>query len=291
LGAIAAAAGLGSPGLWIPGLWAPIVAAGDAMSHVLAQPRHYGLFGHEITNHLEMLALSAVLLVLVIPPLARRKDLVPRGARNFLEAILQFIREEVARPALGHHTDKMVPFLWTMFTLILTANLLGMLPLGAVGGSIDQRLAHIGGTATANIAITAGLALCAFLFIHASGIRAQGVGHYFHNMFFGHAPWWLAPLMIPLEILGAFVKPFALAMRLMANMAAGHIVLATIVSFAAAGLHLAVEGSVGHLGIALVSVLGGVALSLLEFFVAFLQAYIFTFLTALFVGMGLHAEH
>jgi F-type H+-transporting ATPase subunit a len=271
--------------------WASILGAADAMSHVLAQDRHYRLFGHAITNHLEMLVLAAALLAVVVPVFARRTALVPTGFRNFLEAILLYIREEVARPALGKHTDRLIPFLWTLFFLILTANLLGMVPLGAVGATLDEHLAHIGGTATANIAVTSGLAVCAFLFIHLTGIRTQGPGHYFHNMFFGHAPWWLAPLMIPLEILGALVKPFALAMRLMANMAAGHIVLATIVGFAALGVQLGVQGSAGMFGVTLVSVLGAVALSMLELFVAFLQAYIFTFLTALFVGAGLHAEH
>lgn len=269
----------------------PVLASADPMDHVLPHGRHYSLFGHEITNHLEMLVVSALLLIVLLPMAARQKGLVPRGFRNFLEAILQFIREEVARPALGKYTDRMVPFLWTMFFLILSANLLGMIPLGAVGTTLDKHLAHIGGTATANIAVTAGLALCAFLYIHFSGMRAQGVGHYWHSFFFGHAPVWMAPLMVPLEIIGMLVKPFALAVRLFANMVAGHIVLAMIVSFAVIGVEQASRGSAAWYGVTAVSVLGAAALSMLELFVAFLQAYIFTFLTALFVGAGLHSEH
>ncbi len=268
-----------------------LLAAADPMDHVLPHGRGYRLFGFELTNHLEMLLVSALLLAVVLPIAARQRGLVPRGLRNFLEAILQFIREEVARPALGKHTDRLVPFLWTTFFLILTANLLGMIPLGAVGTTLDRHLAHVGGTATGNIMVTGGLAVCAFLFIHVAGMRAQGVGRYWHSFFFGHSPVWMAPLMVPLEIIGMLVKPFALAVRLFANMVAGHIVLAMIVSFAVIGVEQAARGSAAWYGVTVVSVLGAAALSILELFVAFLQAYIFTFLTALFVGAGLHAEH
>jgi len=200
---------------------------------------------------------------------------------------LSFLRDDMIRPALGKHTDHYVPFLWTMFFLILTSNLMGMIPISAVGGTIDDHLAHIGGTATGNISITGGLALCAFVFIHLSGMREKGVGHYWGEMFFGHAPAWLAPLMIPLEIASAVVKPFALAIRLFANMIAGHVVIAVLLGFGAAGL--AAGGAA--LGITAASVLGAVFINLLEVLVAFLQAYIFTFLTTLFVGMAIESGH
>jgi F-type H+-transporting ATPase subunit a len=262
------------------------LAAADPSDHVKAHDL-FRIGEYTITNHVVMLCLAGLLLLLVVPLAARGgTGLVPRGFRNMLEAVLQFIREGVARPILGHHTDHYIPFLWTIFLLILTANLLGFVPLGAMGASIDDHWEHIGGTATGNISITAGLALCAFLFIHVSGVKAQGAGHYFKNLA-PHVPWPVLILLYPLEILGAFVKPFALAIRLFANMIAGHIVIAVLLGFAATGLEMAAGGY----AITAVTVLGSVAMNLLEVFVAFLQAYIFTFLTTLFLGMAVHPEH
>lgn len=271
----------------------PILASGgekvDYLAHV--KPYHPFLWArvgdYTITNHVIMLLLSALLLVVLVPIAARAKTIVPSGFRNLLESVLHFLREDMARPALGQHTDKFIPFIWTMFFLILTANLLGLIPLGAFAAPIDSNLRHMEGTATGNISITVGLALCSFVFIHVSGMREQGVRGYWKSFFFGHAPIWLAPLMIPLEILGALVKPFALAIRLFANMIAGHVVIAVILGFAAAGLAM---GGVA-LGITAASILGATFIYLLEVLVAVLQAYIFTFLTTLFVGMAIHAEN
>jgi F-type H+-transporting ATPase subunit a len=260
--------------------------AADPLDHVKAHAL-WKCGDYTLTNHLLMLIVAAVILMIALPIAARSRSIVPRGFRNLLEAILQYIREDVARPVLGHHTDHFVPFLWTMFFLILTANLLGMIPLGAMAAPVDAHLEHIGGTATANISITAGLALCSLVFIHAMAIREQGIGQYV-KLFVPSVPWPLLLIFLPLEILTwFFIRPFALAMRLFANMLAGHIVLAVILSFAVVGLEMAGGGY----GITLVSVAGAVALSLLEVFVAFLQAYIFTFLTTLFVGMAVHPEH
>jgi len=265
-----------------------VLAADDPMSHVLPH-----VIFNELTNHAFMFILAAILLLIFVPIAARKKDLVPSGFRNFLEAILQFIREDVARPALGDLTDRFIPFLWTMFVLILTANLLGLIPIGPLLGlaTQDPHALHWGGTATGNIGITAGLAICAFLLFHISGMRQQGVGKYLYNTFLSHAPWPLWPLFIPLELIGALVKPFALAIRLFANMTGGHIVVAVLLGFAVTGLEMGIEGSVGMFGVTLASVLGAVAINLLELFVAFLQAYIFVFLTALFLGTAVHPEH
>jgi F-type H+-transporting ATPase subunit a len=265
---------------------AGVVLAGmDPLEHVV--PHTLTRFGsYTFTNHVLMLIVSAALLLIVLPIVARARAVVPKGGYNMLEAILQFLREDVARPALGENTDRFIPFLWTMFLLILTANLLGMVPLGMMAAPIDAHLAHIGGTATGNISITAGLALCSFIFIHVSGMRHQGVKAYWKN-FVPHVPGALWPLMFVLEILGALVKPFALAVRLFANMLAGHIVIGVFTGFAILGLQL----GGAYLGVTAASVLGAVAIGLLEVFVAFLQAYIFTFLTTLFVGMAVHPEH
>jgi F-type H+-transporting ATPase subunit a len=262
-----------------------VLGAADPESHVLPH-RIFDLGGHPVTNHVIMLVLAAVLLMIVMPIAAAARGVVPTGWRNTVEAVLQFLREDVARPILGHNTDKYIHVVWTIFFLILTANLLGMVPIGPALASFDAHLEHLGGTATGNISIAGGLALVAFLFIHIAGIREQGFVHYCQN-FVPHVHPILLILFIPLELVAAVIKPFALCVRLFANMVAGHIVLAVVMGFAITGIHMAGAGY----GITLVSVLGCVALSLLELFVAFLQAYLFTFLTTLFVGMATHPEH
>lgn len=272
-----------------------ILAGSDPISHVVphALSADESSFWHHVTNHMFMMVLSGILLLIVVPIAARKDSLVPSGFRNFLEAILQFIREEVARPALGKDTDTFIPFLWTMFFLILTANILGLIPFTDIGMLATQNPhLHIGGTATGNFGITVGLAIAAFLLFHLAGVKKLGFGHYSKHLLLGHGPWWLAPLFIPIEIMGAVVKPFALAIRLFANMTGGHIVVAVLLGFAVTGIQMAMsDGAYGMLGVTLAAGLGAVAINLLELFVAFLQAYIFTFLTALFLGAAIHPEH
>ena len=279
-----------SPDTALAATWSPVLAGGDdPLSHVLPHELTFSWakFGdYTLTNHLFMLIVSALLLLIVMPIAARSKSVVPTGFRNMIEAVLQYLREDMVRPVLGELTDKFIPYIWTMFFLILTSNLLGMIPLGAFAAPIDVHLKHIGGTATGNLSITAGLAICSFILIHVTGLKVQGAANY-GKTFLGHAPVWLAPLMVPLEIVAAIVKPFALAIRLFANMIAGHVVIAVLLGFAIYGLS-AVGPGLG-LTIALPSALGVVFISLLELLVAFLQAYIFTFLSTLFIGMAI--EH
>ena len=190
------------------------------------------------------------------------------------------MRNEIARPSLGEHdADKYVPFLWTMFLFILFNNLLGMIPFG--------------GSATASVYVTGALALCVFFAIHGSAVAKMGFVHYLESMW-PHidVPFpmgiFIKPLVFIIEIVGICVRNAVLAVRLFANMFAGHMVLAMILLFIkmAANVHPGLWAT-----ITIGSVLGIVALSLLEIFVAFLQAYIFTFLTSLFMGMALHPQH
>ena len=269
-------------------LLVPVLASGDdPLSHVL--PHELGKVGPwlTVTNHLVMLCVTAVVMLMVFPLAARAKGAVPTGFRNLVEAVLQFIREQVARPALHDATDRFVPFLWTIFFLILFSNLLGMLPIDPLLTAVTGHPSHLAGTATGNLMVTGGLALCAFFMIHVGGMREQGVVHYWKS-FVPHVPKALYPLMLALEIVGALVKPFALAIRLFANMIAGHIVLAVILGFTRT---LADGVTGGGVGVTVVAILGATFISLLEVFVAFLQAYIFTFLTTLFIGMAVHPEH
>jgi F-type H+-transporting ATPase subunit a len=267
-----------------------VLAEGSPLDHILPHPLPESLgLGAHVTNHVLMLAASALLMLILFPWIARAKGAVPTGLRNALETLLQFIRETVARPALREATDRFVPYLWTSFFLVLFANLIGMLPIDALVTAVSGHEVHwhFGGTATGNLSITAGLALSSFLLIHIGGMMELGVVRYWKG-FVPHVPGALYPLMFVLELIGSLVKPFALAIRLFANMIAGHIVLAVLIGF----MGVLASGVSGlGIGVAIASIIGAVFISLLELLVAFLQAYIFTYLTALFIGMAVHPEH
>jgi F-type H+-transporting ATPase subunit a len=210
-----------------------------------------------------------------------RNGELPRGWRwNMFESLLTFVRNEIARPTIGEHdADKYVPFLWTMFLFILFCNLMGLIPLL--------------GSPTASIWMTAGLAIIAFCMLHGAAIVKMGVGKYFKSLWphidVPYVGFVFSGFVFLIEFVGTFIKSGVLAVRLFANMFAGHMVLAMILIF------IYEAGLVGSYwlwgGVTAASVLGITALSLLELFVAFLQAYVFVFLMALFMGMSLHPEH
>jgi F0F1-type ATP synthase membrane subunit a len=335
-------------------------------------------------------------MLLIFPTLFRRAQSdAPRGGRNFFEAILEFLRVEVFRPALKEHTDRFVPFLWTMFFFILFCNLLGQIPVDefivlASGGTVKS---HLWGTATGSMLTTGALAVVAFIMIHANGIRQVArslmdgtYGHHGHHeehssngttgheaahdlehmrgeglaadvpgdfralnnptKHYGddeyikhhhaeadtghlhgegaagrHVPpnvawiaafplylWNFAPhpfkpapggsplawfadvpmwaFLLLLELIGAVIKPFALMVRLFANMIAGHIVLASLILLIPVTAGVAMQIGIGT-PVTLLSLL----IRVLEVFVAFLQAYIFTFLTTLFIASAVAPEH
>ncbi|MCX7984909.1 MAG: F0F1 ATP synthase subunit A [Bacteroidetes bacterium] len=234
-------------------------------------PIHIGSLTIDLspTKHVVFLLLAAIVLITIAILTARRykKSLVPTGFTNLMEILVLFIRDEVALPSMGHTGVKYVPFLLTTFFFILIMNLAGLVPYGA--------------TATGNIAVTAGLATIAFFMIQLSAIRAQGLKHYLAHLT-GGVHWALWPIMIPIEILGLFTKPFALCMRLFANMTGGHIVILSLI-----GLIFLFKSFI----VAPISVLFALAIYMLELFVAFLQAYVFTMLTSLFMGLGMQVEH
>jgi F-type H+-transporting ATPase subunit a len=169
---------------------------------------------------------------------------------------------------MGEEGKPYLPYLLTVFFFILFCNLLGLVPFGA--------------TATGNVSVTAALALMAFIMIQAGGIRKYGLKHHLQNIVPPGIPAWLLPIMIPVEIMGQFTKPFALCIRLFANMIAGHIVILAFLSMIFILQSLFVSP---------VSVFFALFISLLEVFIAFLQAYIFTILTSLFIGMSIHPQH
>lgn len=233
-------------------------------------------FDMSITKHVVFLWIAAVVLCILAIAIARQnaKRPVPRGLGNLLEIIIVFVRDEIAIPNMGPKGVKYMPYLLTTFFFILLMNLFGLIPYGA--------------SATGNVNVTAGLAIIAFFMIQGSAIKAQGLGHYLAHLT-GGVHWILWPIMIPIEILGLFTKPFALCIRLFANMTGGHIVLVSLI-----GLIFIFQSYI----IAIAPVGFVVAINFLELFVAFLQAYIFTMLTSLFMGLGMqqesheaHAEH
>jgi F0F1-type ATP synthase membrane subunit a len=363
-----------------------LLAAADPMEHVLPHP----LFGSHLTwftNQSLMALVAAGLMLWIFPKLFSKPDSSPpTGAKNFFESILEFLRLEVFRPALKEHTDKFVPFLWTVFFFILFSNILGCLPISELIGVLSfGHLQHIGGTATGSISTTATLAVCAFLFIHFHGIdqlarslmdgtygkhghddhhdgkhenqmgllRGEGLvsnapgdvhalsnptDHYhdgersdhrsheeaamsLHNaQLKGMTPgkailmaiplylWNFAPhpfrpehgesnakwlldipiftMLLVLELIGAVVKPFALCIRLFANMVAGHAVLAVLIS-----LIVVTPTALTMFAVGIPAGLMNLAIQCLELFVAVLQAYIFTFLTTLFLASAVSPEH
>ena len=184
-----------------------------------------------------------------------------------VESFLVFLRDQIAVPQMGDKGIYFVPFLATLFLFILSCNLLGLVPFCA--------------TATSNLAVTGTLALISFCTIHLSGIKYQGPIHYVHSLV-PPVPKLLYPLLLAIEIAGHLAKPFSLAVRLFANMLAGHIVLLVFLGMIFLFKNLMVAG---------VSVSVAAALSCLEILICFLQAYVFTFLTAVFIGMALKSEH
>jgi F-type H+-transporting ATPase subunit a len=244
-----------------------------------------------LDSHIVMMMLAAFLLILLLPIWVRRRRgtdevgaLVPAGAGNAIEAICEYLRNEVARPNLHQYTDRFIKFIWTVFFFILAVNLLGLLPLSG----IRVLGAHLGGAATANPWITGTLALITLGMIVVNGLRLGGKDFVAH---FNPGPIWLSWLLIPIEIIGFVARIFALIVRLCANMIAGHVLLAVLLSFI---FQAAEKSIVAGLGVAVPVVLGSIAITLLELFVALLHAFIFTFLTTLFIGQAVvfhHAGH
>jgi len=226
------------------------------------------LLDMSLTKHVVFMWVAALILILFTVRVARSnaRRIVAKGAGNLMEIFLLFVRDEIILPNMGPDGLRYLPYLLTTFFFILVMNLLGLIPYGA--------------TSTSNVNVTAGLAIIAFIMIQYSAIRAQGLKHYLVHLT-GGVHWALWPIMIPIEILGLFTKPFALCIRLFANMTGGHIVIVSLI-----GLIFIFQSYV----IAIAPVSFVVGIMFLELFVAFLQAYIFTMLTSLFMGLGMQAE-
>jgi F-type H+-transporting ATPase subunit a len=282
------------------------VSNSSAEHPLLHLPTVFGI-NLSVTKHVFMLWLVAGLVFAVVTWIVRRSvkraELVPSGAINGLEYIVEFIRDGVIRPSVGEKwADAWTPLLLTFFFFILGANAIGLIPVFDTLALLDRwvlhtgpdsfikHLLHGGSTATGNYNVTAGLAIVTFIAIIVAGTRAHGFVKHWKNLVPHGLPWPLYILLIPMEIIGMLVRPFALTMRLAANMTGGHIALLAIMSFVF--IFSQMLGAAGGVGIGLgFSVPLSVALSGLEIIIVLVQAYVFTLLSAVFIGMAINADH
>jgi F-type H+-transporting ATPase subunit a len=219
-------------------------------------------------NVISMIMTMTILLIVflsVSSAYRKRPGKAPKGLQSFMEPLILFVRDDIALPNLGLKYVKYMPLLLTIFFFILINNLFGMIPFFPGGYNL-----------TGNIAVTATLSVIILLVINLNANK-----HYWKHIFMPN-PWWLFPIMIPVEIVSIFSKPIALMIRLFANITAGHIVILSLISLIFIFHSLAVSP---------VSIVFVVFMDLIELLVAFLQAYIFTLLSALFIGMATEEHH
>lgn len=293
-----------------------LASAADPTSHVVPHPIgeplfrfdtglgdipalniHDGEYRFYITNHLVMSLVVGIVVVLLFWYVSRRVRVQGEGLQAYLtrgrvaqlfETMCTFIRDEVVRPNLRELTDKYIYFIWTIFFFVLFANVMGLLPIGPLTYlfSRDAHHLHFGGTATSNLSLNVILALGSFIAVLYIGIKETGLKTFLAHF---NPIGWDDPKMlligIPLYVLewiGLIIKCIVLAMRLFGTMMAGHLVIAAFLGL----IFMAVEVSHGlAYGVELAVILGGIVLTLLELFICFLQAFIFTFLTVLFISL------
>lgn len=234
-------------------------------------PVHIGgmTIDFSITKSLFMMVVSSIVLVLVLMRAVsiNTKNKVPKGIGNFIEVIVVFIRDEIVLPNMGKEGLKLLPFFLTVFFFILFANFIGLVPFMA--------------QPTKNINVTTGLALITFSTTQIMGMKKNGVFGYFKGLVPHGVPAFVLPIMIIVEFIGLFTKPFALLMRLFANITAGSIIVLSLI-----GLIFIMKWAG-----AVIAVPFALFIYCLEIFVALLQAYIFTMLSTIFINMAMHQEH
>jgi len=235
--------------------------------HIVSEDPSESVLDFSLTKNAVQLIFSAIVLILLFTSIAKAYKTqgvtsAPKGKQSFFEPLVVFVRDDIAKSNIGHGYEKFVPYLLTIFFLILINNVLGIIPVSA--------------NLTGNIAFTLVLSVATLIITNINGN-----GHYWHHIFMPPCPVWLYPIMIPIEVIGILTKPFALMIRLFANISAGHIIIISLI-----GLIFVFQS----MAIAPVSVAFALFIDVLECLVAFLQAFIFTMLTALFIGSAV-ADH
>ena len=248
--------------------------ANDHGQYVNLDEKHHALnarpLDFSLTKNTVTLLISVVILLLVFLNVAngykKRAGKSPKGLQSWLEPIILFVRDDIAKPNLGHKYERFMPYLLTVFFFIWFNNMLGLVPFLPGGANL-----------TGNIAVTVVLAIATFLLTVFNGNK-----YYWKHIFVPDVPWWMYIVMVPVEIFGIFTKPIALAIRLFANITAGHILVLSLIClvFVFNSLYIA------PVSIAFAVFIGGI-----ELLVAFIQAFIFTILSALFIGMAIEEHH
>ena len=285
------------------------VSNSDISHPIIHLPTLFGI-DFSVTKHVFMLWLVSLLVgIAVIVPVRRflsSDRSVPTGWMSALETIVQFIRDSIVKPNVGPKwVMTWTPLMLTFFFFILFANGVGMIPIFDVLGAFNRfilgvpasdshnvlnGMLHGGTTVTGNFNVTAGLAVITFFSIIIAGAKAHGFIKHWANLVPHGLAWPVYIILIPIEIIGMFVKPFALTMRLAANMTGGHIAILAILSFMAIFAEMFHSIFTG-IGVALFSVPMATAISGLEIIVVLVQAYVFTLLSAVFIGMAINVHH
>ena len=280
----------------------------SSLDHPILQFPVIGGIDFSVTKHVMMIWLVAGFLFLVITLATRRylsKDRrIPTGFMNALEWLVQAVRDSIVLPNVGaKFVSFWTPLVLTLFVFILASNAIGLIPIFEVLGLLDRfvlqtepeslvnSVMHGGATATANYNVTAGLATITFFAIIVAGTKAHGFVAHWKNLVPSGLAWPVYILLIPIEIMGIFVKPFALTMRLAANMTGGHIAILSILSLVFI-FNQVFESALLGMGVGFaVAVPLAVGISALEIIVVMVQAYVFTLLTSVFIGMAINVHH
>ena len=285
------------------------VSNSDIEHPILHLPHLYNI-DMSVTKHVLMLWIVAVsvglFVIIPVQKFVKQNKLIPSGLMNFIEIIVTFVRDTIVKPNVGSKwVNNWAPLILTFLFFIFFANAIGMIPIFDLLGVINRFILHVpysdnhnfingllhgGPTATGNFNVTAALAIITFLSIIIAGTKAHGFIQHWKNLVPRGLPGFVYIILIPIEIIGMFVKPFALTMRLAANMTGGHIALLAILSFMAIFADM-FNNVLAGLGVALISVPLAAAISGLEIIVIIVQAYVFTLLSAVFIGMAINVHH
>lgn len=282
--------------------------ANSGLDHPLIHLPKIAGIDFSVTKHVFMLWLVAafafVLVTLTVRRYLKQDRLIPSGFMSVIEYLVEFVRDSIAKPNVGRQwVNTWTPLLLTLFVFIFSANLIGLIPVFDVLGLLNHyvfhaghdsflaKVIHGGTTATANFNVTAALATITFFSIIVAGTLAHGFVKHWMNLVPHGLAWPIYILLIPIEMMGLFVKPFALTMRLAANMTGGHIAILAILSFVFLFAELFKSSIVGIAAGLIASVPLAVGISGLEIIVVLVQAYVFTLLTAVFIGMAIHVHH
>ena len=248
----------------------------DEEGHIVAEDGSSDFYDISISKNVLAMFIGVVTLLILAIGMAnsykKRKGKAPKGIHNLLEPLILFIRDDVAKPSIGHKADKFMPLLLSIFFFIFVLNLYGLIPIFPGGANV-----------TGNIAITMVLAIVVFLTVNLNGNK-----YYWKHIFLPDVPVWMYPIIIPIEVLGVILKPFVLMLRLFANITAGHIIILGF--FSLIFIFGAIQTEIGF-AVTPLSVGFTVFMSMLELLVAFLQAFVFTLLTSIYIGMAVEEHH